>query len=232
MTQNGNIIECRGVSLGYGQDTILDNVNLDIARGVLLPFVGSNGSGKTTFLKALLGLLPLKSGQVRRLWGKRKPGYVPQQQHIDPIFPVTVRKIVEMGLYPECGFPYWLSGKMKERLDGVLEQFGLLEHQEKTFGELSGGLRQKALIARAVIGNSDIIFLDEPVAGLDAASEETTLNMLIDLNRQHGKTILIAHHRLEDLSRLSRNVCMFNHGHVEIRPSNAAFRELYGGTND
>lgn len=229
MTQNGNIIECRDVSLGYGQDTVLDNVELDIARGVLLPLVGGNGAGKSTFFKALLGLIPLKGGRINRSFGEKRPGYVPQQQHIDPIFPVTVRKIVEMGLYPECRFPYWLSKEMKARLDKTLEQFGLAGHQEKTFGELSGGLRQKTLIARAVIGNSEIIFLDEPVAGLDAGAEEATLNMLINLNHNDGKTILIAHHRLEDLSRLSKNVCMFNHGHVEIKPSDVAFDELRGG---
>ena len=229
MTQNGNIIECRGMSLGYGQDTVLDNVELDIARGVLLPLVGGNGAGKSTFFKALLGLIPLKCGRINRFFGDKQPGYVPQQQHIDPIFPVTIRKIVEMGLYPACRFPYWISKEMKERLDDTLEQFGLIEHQGKTFGELSGGLRQKTLIARAVIGDSEIIFLDEPIAGLDAVSEEATLNMLINLNRNNGKTILIAHHRLEDLSRLSKSVCMFNHGHVEIKPSNVAFNELRGG---
>ena len=229
MEDHGNIIECRGLSLGYGQDTILEDVDLDIKAGWLLPFVGGNGAGKSTMFKALLGLLPARRGEIRRLWGKGRPGYVPQQQHLDSIFPVTVRKIVEMGLYPECGFLCWLSRVQKERLESTLERFGLTEHQEKTFGELSGGLRQKTLIARAVIGQAEVIFLDEPVAGLDAASEESTLRMLIDLNTKHGKTILLAHHRLEDLSRLSPRVCMVNRGKVEILPSDVAFRKLHGG---
>ncbi|MBR4673703.1 MAG: metal ABC transporter ATP-binding protein [Victivallales bacterium] len=229
MEQGCNIIECRGLALAYGQDTILAHVDLDIMSGWLLPFVGANGAGKSTLFKALLGLLPPRSGEIRRLWGKARPGYVPQQQHIDPIFPVNVRSIVGMGLYPECGFLRLLSREQKERLDTTLSRFGLAEHQKKTFAELSGGLRQKTLIARAVIGNSPIIFLDEPVAGLDAASEEAVLELLIDLCRKQGKTVLIAHHRLEDLSRLSPIVCLVGHGKAEVLPSETAYDRLRGG---
>ena len=229
MDERGNIIECRSLTLAYGQDTILSEVNLDIQAGWLLPFVGANGAGKSTLFKALLGLLPPRSGQIRRLWGKARPGYVPQQQHIDSIFPVTVRNIVGMGLYAECGLLRHLSKEQKGRLDDTLSSFGLSEHQHKTFAELSGGLRQKTLIARAVIGNSPIIFLDEPVAGLDAASEEAVLNLLIDLYRNKGKTVLLAHHRLEDLSRLSPNVCLVEHGKAEVLPSEDAYMRLRGG---
>ena len=229
MDKGCNIIECRNLSLAYGQDTILENVNLDIQTGWLLPFVGVNGAGKSTLFKALLGLLPPKSGEIRRLWGKLRPGYVPQQQHIDPIFPVTVRSIIGMGLYSECGPLCFLSREQKARLDAVLARFGLAEHQHKTFAELSGGLRQKTLIARAVIGNSPVIFLDEPVAGLDAVSEEAVLDLLIELCRNHGKTILLAHHRLEDLSRLSPMVCLVENGMAEVIPSETAYSRLRGG---
>ncbi|MBO4511503.1 MAG: ATP-binding cassette domain-containing protein [Victivallales bacterium] len=229
MDEGCNIIECRNLALAYGQDTILANVNLDIKAGWLLPFVGVNGAGKSTLFKALLGLLPPRSGEIRRLWGKFRPGYVPQQQHIDPIFPVTVRSIVGMGLYTECGPLCILSREQKARLDAVLEHFGLVEHQRKTFAELSGGLRQKTLIARAVIGNSPVIFLDEPVAGLDAVSEAAVLDLLIDLCKKKGKTILLAHHRLEDLSRLSPMVCLVEHGMADIIPSETAYSRLRGG---
>ncbi len=229
MDKGCNIIECSNLTLAYGQDTILENVNMDIQAGWLLPFVGVNGAGKSTLFKALLGLLPPKSGQIRRLWGKARAGYVPQQQHIDSIFPVTVRNIVGMGLYSECGFLRILSKEQRERLDATLERFGLVEHQRKTFCELSGGLRQKTLIARAVICNSPVIFLDEPVAGLDASSEEDVIELLLDLCRRHGKTILLAHHRLEDLSRLSPIVCLVGHGNAEVLPSETAYSRLRGG---
>ena len=163
------------------------------------------------------------------MWGGARPGYVPQQQHIDPIFPVTVRSIVGMGLYPECGFLRLLSREQKERLDATLSRFGLAEHQWKTFAELSGDLRQKTLIARAVIGNSPIIFLDEPVAGLDASSEEAVLELLMDLCGKQGSTILLAHHRLEDLSRLSPRVCLVERGKAEVLPSEDAYMRLRGG---
>ena len=229
MDNGCNIIECRSLTLAYGQDTILSQVNLDIKSGWLLPFVGANGAGKSTLFKALLGLLPPRGGEIRRLWGKSRPGYVPQQQHIDSIFPVTLRNIIAMGLYSECGPLRILSREQKIRLDAALESFGLLEHQHKTFAELSGGLRQKTLIARAVIGNSPVIFLDEPVAGLDATSEEAVLELLMDLCGKQGRTILIAHHRLEDLSRLSSRVCLVEHGKAEILPAEDAYMKLRGG---
>ena len=223
------VIQYMDVTLGYGQDDVVSHVNLTIDRGVLLPFVGPNGAGKSTMFKSMLGFLPPKSGVIHRDFGGKRPGYVPQQQVLDSIFPVSVRQIVAMGLYPETNLLGHLSNEQKQRLDNILEQFGLVEHQKKTFGELSGGLKQKTLLARALVSGADVIFLDEPMAGLDAASEEMVLSLLLELNRKQQKTILMAHHRLEDLSRLAAQVCLVNQHQAVFCPSEEAWKRLNGG---
>ena len=220
------IIECREVTLAYQDEIVVDKVNLSIAHGALLPFVGPNGAGKTTLFNAMLGLLKPRSGVIVRRFGARPPGYVPQQKQIDPLYPVSVRQIVAMGLYPEAGPWPGLKKSLRQRLDDTLAWFGLAEHERKTFAELSGGMRQKALIARAVVSPAEVIFLDEPLAGLDAAAEEATLQMLIDLNRSHGRTIILAHHRLEDLSRLASQVCLVNHQQATLVPADQAAATL------
>ena len=223
------VLQYSDVTLGYGPDDVVEQVNLQIDCGVLLPFVGPNGAGKSTMFKSMLGFLPPKHGVIHRDFGGKRPGYVPQQHVLDTIFPVSVRQIVAMGLYPETNLFGWLSKDLNRQLDATLEQFNLTEHQRKTFGELSGGLKQKTLIARALVGGADVIFLDEPMAGLDAVSEAMVLSLLLDLNRKHGKTILMAHHRLEDLSRLSAQVCLVNQHQAVFCPSEEAWKRLNGG---
>ncbi|MDD4098540.1 MAG: ATP-binding cassette domain-containing protein, partial [Lentisphaeria bacterium] len=188
-----NVIECRNLTLAYQQEIVVDRVNLEIPHGALLPFVGPNGAGKTTLFNAMLGLLKPRAGVLVRRFGPRPPGYVPQQKQIDPLYPVSVRQIMAMGLYPETGPWPGLNKALRQRLEHTMAWFGLAAHGHKTFAELSGGMRQKALIARAVISRPEVIFLDEPLAGLDAAAEEAVLQMLIDLNRSHGHTIILAH---------------------------------------
>ena len=227
---NNPVLQYVDVTLGYGQDDVVSHVNLTIDRGVLLPFVGPNGAGKSTMFKSMLGFLSPKHGVIHHDFGGKRPGYVPQQQVLDAIFPVSVRQIVAMGLYPETGLLGWLSKELEQRLDSILEQFNLTEHQRKTFGELSGGLKQKTLIARALVGGADVIFLDEPMAGLDAASEEMVLSLLLELNQKQQKTILMAHHRLEDLSRLAAQVCLVNQHQAVFCPSEEAWKRLNGGT--
>lgn len=218
------VVQCKGLSVGYGSEMVLNDVDFSAAQGELLPIVGPNGGGKTTFLKALLGLIPVRKGTLSLALQGKPPGYVPQHKQIDPLYPVSVRAIVTMGLYPELGF--WRRPNSHQRLciDTALERFRLQNHQSKTFGELSGGMRQKCLLARAFVTGADIFFLDEPTAGLDAASEQWFLNHLVALNREEGKTILIAHHRLEDLTFLSQTVCLVDRKQVSRIDADRAWR--------
>lgn len=214
-----HILECHSLYLGYDGYCVVEDVNLQIPKGILLPFVGVNGAGKTTLFNTLLGLLKPLRGTIKRHFGKIPPGYVPQQKNIDPLYPVSLRQIVAMGLYPETSLLGRLSQEQQQHLEQTLEHFQLQQQQHKTFAELSGGMKQKALIARAFVGRSEVIFLDEPTAGLDAGAEKDLLAMLLELNQKQQKTILMAHHRLEDLSKLSDKVCRVQDQHAQIVPA-------------
>lgn len=220
------VLQCAGMSVGYGPEEILSDVDFSVSPGELLPIIGPNGGGKTTFLRALLRLIPLRKGTLTLDFNGKPPGYVPQLKQIDPLYPVSVRAIVAMGLYPELGCWRWPDRRQRLRIDHALKKFGLHGHQGKTFGELSGGMRQKCLLARAFVTGAEVFFLDEPTAGLDAASEQWFLNHLVDLNKEEGKTILMAHHRLEDLSYLAPTVSLVDRKQVARIPAALAWRHF------
>ncbi|MDX9866353.1 MAG: ATP-binding cassette domain-containing protein [Kiritimatiellia bacterium] len=210
------VIRCRGVTVSYGRDVVLDRIDLTVPRGTLLPFVGPNGAGKTTLLKACLGLIPHQSGEIRCDFGGRPPAYVPQQKQLDPIYPVSVRDLVRMGLYPELGCWGRLNGGQRARAEAVMARFGLVPHQHKHFGELSGGLRQKTLLARAVVSPAEVLVLDEPTAGLDASSEAGLLKLIRSLHEEEGKTLLWVHHRMDQCAALARQVCLVDQRGVRL----------------
>lgn len=218
------VIRCRGVTVAYGRDIVLDRIDLTVPRGALLPFVGPNGAGKTTLLKACLGLILHQAGEISCDFGSRPPAYVPQQKQLDPIYPVSVDDLVCMGLYPERGPWRRPDADQRGRLARAIARFGLEPHRRKQFGELSGGLRQKTLLARAVVSQAEVLVLDEPTAGLDAASEADLLELLRTLSAEEGKTVLWVHHRMDQCAALARQVCRVDkHGvrlvdAAEVRP--------------
>ena len=213
------VIQCRGVTVAYGRDVVLDRIDLAVPRGTLLPFVGPNGAGKTTLLKACLGLIPHQAGEIRCDFGGRPPAYVPQQKQLDPIYPVSVDDLVRMGFYPELGPWRQPEAAQRERLARAIDRFGLAPHRHKRFGELSGGLRQKTLLARAVVSRAEVLVLDEPTAGLDSASEADLLSLLRTLNAEEGKTVLWVHHRMDQCAALAGQVCRVDKRGVRVADS-------------
>jgi ABC-type Mn2+/Zn2+ transport system ATPase subunit len=222
-------IRCEHVHVAYGQQEILHDVSLEIPSGTLLPFVGPNGAGKTTLLRAILGLLTPTRGHIRTPFDRKPAGYVPQQKAIDPLYPVTTRQIVEMGLYPELGWRRRPNRTQEDRVDEVLARFGLGEHQRKTFGELSGGMKQKAFLGRALVSEAEVFIMDEPTSELDEDSERDVLAHLVALSQEGGKTVLLAHHGIDQAGSLSPTVCVVNHGRVQLAGIREA-RELLAGT--
>jgi len=218
------IIHCEHVHVAYGRQEVLHDISLEIPRGALLPFVGPNGAGKTTLLRAILGLLTPTRGRILTPFDGKPAGYVPQQKSIDPLYPVTTRQIVEMGLYPELGWWRYPNRDQKKRVDEVLTRFGLGAHQRKTFGELSGGMKQKALLGRALVSEADVFIMDEPTSELDEDAERDVLAHLVALSREGGKTVLLAHHGIEQAGSLSPTVCVVNHGRAQL----AGIREARG----
>lgn len=210
------IIRCDHVAIAYGRHEVVHDACLDIPSGVLLPFVGPNGAGKSTLLRAILGLLAPSRGTIRTPFAGRPAGYVPQQKAIDPLYPVTTRQIVEMGLFPELGWWRRPCAAQQERVTAVLERLGLADHQQKTFGELSGGMKQKALLGRALVSRAEVFVLDEPTSELDEDSEHDVLTHLHALANREGKTVLLAHHGLDQAGALADRVCVVHHGCVTL----------------
>ncbi len=211
-TERKSVITCEDIFVGYGSELVLKGVSLQIMAGSFVLLMGPNGAGKTTLLKALLGLLQPRRGQITTPFHRTAPGYVPQQKSIDPLYPVTVRQIVGMGLYPELGPWRRVTGDFRRRVDATLEQFDLLAHDRKTFSELSGGMRQKTLIARAFVSGAEIFILDEPTSELDERSEREVVQHLHRLARQQNKTVLLVHHGLGHAVDHGDMVCLVNHG--------------------
>ncbi|MFZ2955296.1 MAG: ATP-binding cassette domain-containing protein [Candidatus Ozemobacteraceae bacterium] len=216
MSQRGPLISCRGVSIGYDQDNILENVDLEIPSSTFLPFVGPNGAGKTTLLRAILGLLPIRTGEITTPFASYPAGFVPQHQTIDLLFPVTARDIVLMGLYPRLGWWSRPSAADGQMVDALLERFKLNGHSYKAFHELSGGMRQKVLIVRALVAGSSVLVMDEPTASLDHESEMEVIGLLHELVVKDGKTVLFAQHGLDLIRNLTSQICWVKQGNARL----------------
>ncbi len=213
------IIECRQLALGYGNETILANVNLSLAHGMFLPFVGPNGAGKTTLLRAILGLMRPMAGTISTPFDACPPGYVSQQKAIDPLYPVSVLDIVLMGAYSKMGW----HGRHNRRQSineamRILDRFDMAEHHHKTFDQLSGGMRQKIMVARALAGEARVLIMDEPTTELDHRSQQELLDILHDAAHIEGRTVLLVHHGLEMIMHMADDVCLVNNGTATIVP--------------
>lgn len=216
MSEREAIIRCRNLTVGYGREVVLQGVDLDVPRGAFLPFVGPNGAGKTTLLRAILGLLRPLAGSIETPFHRAPPGYVPQQKAIDPLYPISAEQIALMGLYPRLGWWRRPGAADRKLLDAIFEQLGLSPHRRKTYGELSGGTKQKALIARALLSGAEVLILDEPTSELDEPSEIEVLHHLARLSRDEGKTVLLACHALDHVAALAEHACLVNHGRLRL----------------
>lgn len=206
-------LRAMGLTLAYGRRTILRDVHLTVHPGEFWCFLGPNGEGKTTLLRALLGVLRPRAG---RLWidpaqGSREHiGFVPQRCDINPTLPTTVREFTQLGLVGMT-IP---APERRERLSWALDKVGLGGLETKDYWALSGGQRQRALVARALVRKPRVLLLDEPTNGLDLAAEDTLLRFLADLNHQEGLTILFVTHNLAIAARYASHLAFFHAGAV------------------
>jgi ABC-type Mn2+/Zn2+ transport system ATPase subunit len=214
------------VSVSYGQEEVLQDVSLEIGRGEFLPFIGANGSGKTTLLRATLGLIKPRKGRIITPFPHSPPGYVPQQRSIDPLYPVSVRQIVAMGLYPQVGVWGRPNSVQKGIVQQALDQFGLADHASRTFSRLSGGMKQKVLIARALVSGAEVFVMDEPSSELDEPTEKELLLLLFRLCKDEGKTVLLAHHGLNMVTGLATRICTVKRRGVHIMSFGEAAAQL------
>lgn len=200
-----NIIEIEEVDFAYNEDLILDGVSLDIHKGDYLGVIGPNGGGKTTLIKIMLGLLKPSKGVVK-MFGEdihsfkdwSKVGYVPQKViNFDVNFPATVYEVVAMGRYGKAGLFRGLNKDDKKIIIESLKQVEMYEYKDRIIGDLSGGQQQRVFIARALAGQPEVIFLDEPMAGVDIPSQDQFYQLLKKLNHDLELTLVFISHDIE-----------------------------------
>jgi ABC-type Mn2+/Zn2+ transport system ATPase subunit len=201
-------------AFGYQRRPVISGVELEIARGDFLGIVGPNGAGKTTLFRGLLGLIPPLEGSVRR--ETRAIGYVPQRETLDPIYPVTVEEVVQMGAYGKLRGWRGLSSTARVRAQECLERVGLAERRRDAFSSLSGGQRQRVLIARALMDEPELMLLDEPTSGVDRGAQARILELLVELNRSRGMAILLVSHQLSMVRETVQRVLWVAEGKVRV----------------
>jgi manganese/iron transport system ATP-binding protein/manganese/zinc/iron transport system ATP- binding protein len=194
-------IEVSNLTVSYGTAVALLDVSLSVAAGQLVGIIGPNGSGKSTLIKAILGFLPPDVGEVR-LFGepvekaRGRVAYVPQRGAVDWDFPVTVRQVAMMGRYGHLAWHQWgPSADDRRMVDEALAMVRMSEYGDRQIGQLSGGQQQRVFMARAMAQGADVLLLDEPFAGVDAATERAILDVL-NRTKAAGKTLMVVHHDL------------------------------------
>lgn len=197
-------IEIENLFFSYDNLNILQKVNLQVANGEFVGVMGPNGGGKTTLLKLIMGFLKPGRGKVSV---SGTIGYVPQVQRMDRDFPITLSELVLLGALSKTTFWGTYPEEVKRKADALIDHLGLSAHKNKVFGSLSGGLAQRALLARALLGDPELLLLDEPTANIDAASSAIIYELLESLKGK--KTILLVTHDLKTIvERVDRVVCV------------------------
>ena len=190
---------CQNLDVGYDGKTVLQNLNFDISAGDYLCIVGENGSGKSTLMKTILGLQPQIRGRILTGDGLRKNeiGYLPQQTAIQKDFPASVREIVLSGCQGRCGKRPFYNRQEKQFAVCAMQKMQITSLAKRSYRELSGGQQQRVLIARALCATQKILFLDEPVSGLDPKASAEMYARIEQLNREDGITIVMISHDMK-----------------------------------
>ena len=238
MDSSSSRLEFDHVSVRYDNDPALDDVSFQIAHGAQVAVVGPNGAGKSTLFKALVGLVPLRSGEIR-VHGlplrahKDCVAYVPQRSAVDWSFPVSVYDVVMMGRYGRQGWLGRASAADRAAVSAALEQMGMTSLRRRALGDLSGGQQQRVFLARALAQEPHILLMDEPFTGVDAATQETTLSLLDELKRR-DVTVLVSTHDLNMAAQRFESVLLINRRLVAYGPAAQVFtseniRQVFSG---
>jgi manganese/zinc/iron transport system ATP- binding protein len=238
MTDSSYALEINDLTVAYRNKPVLWDIDLCVPSGVLMGIIGPNGAGKSTLIKAALSLIPRAAGDVRFFGlplrqARARIGYVPQRSSIDWDFPTTALDVVMMGLYGKLGWLRRPDKTARQTALAALEQLGMAHFAERQIGQLSGGQQQRVFLARALVQNADLYFMDEPFAAVDAVTERAIVNLLGTLRAQ-GKTVIVVHHDLQTVAEYFDWVTLLN---VEVIASGATgsvfteenIRRAYGG---
>ena len=232
------LFSVKNLSVAYDKKMIIKDICFDIQGSSLVAIVGPNGAGKSTLLKATLGLIPKLSGKVEA-FGKifkgyhKKIAYVPQRENVDWDFPVSVFDVALMGTYGKLRWFQRPTEREKEVATKSLEAVGMLAFKDHQISQLSGGQQQRTFLARALAQEADLYFMDEPFAGVDAATEEAIIQVFRKLKEQ-GKTIVAVHHNLDTVDQYFDDVILIKEHLVAKGPVQSVLNEsnlakTYGG---
>lgn len=231
-------VSIHDMTVAYHRKPVLWDIDFAARQGRLVGIVGPNGAGKSTLIKACLDLVPKASGSVA-IYGKpfkkqrNLVGYVPQRESIDWDFPASALDVVTMGLYGKISWCLPPRRKHKEQALHALEQVGMADYARRQISKLSGGQQQRVFLARALVQDASIYFMDEPFAGVDAATESAIIALLNEL-KNRGKTVLAVHHDLQTVPDYFDDVLLINMRVVAAGPTKDVFtqdnlQKTYGG---
>ena len=234
----GAPLSVRGMTVSYGQKPAVFSVDMTVQAGAMTAIIGPNGAGKSTLLKAALGIIQPLAGQTL-IFGapvskaRDRIAYVPQRASVDWDFPTRVIDVVLMGLYPRLGLLGRIRSSHRRTAQDCLARVGMQEFARRQIGQLSGGQQQRVFLARALAQDADIYLLDEPFAGVDAATEKAIISVLKSL-RDAGKTVVAVHHDLTTVPEYFDNVFLINTRKIAEGPVDEVFttdnlQEAYGG---
>ncbi len=231
-------VHVEDLTVSYHSKPVLWDIDLDVPPGVLAAIVGPNGAGKSTLIKSILGLVKPVAGHVYirgRAYKeqRRLVGYVPQRSSVDWDFPTTALDVTMMGLYGHLGWFRRPGKRERDQALSALELVGMQDFAERQISQLSGGQQQRVFLARALVQDAEVYFLDEPMAGVDATTERAIVNLLREL-RDRGKTVIVVHHDLQTVTSyfdwmLILNVRAVAQGPVRDVYTAENLRAAYGG---
>ncbi|MCP4542686.1 MAG: metal ABC transporter ATP-binding protein [Chloroflexi bacterium] len=238
MDETLKAIEVTDLTVAYQEKPVLWDVDLDVPPGVLMAIVGPNGAGKTTLIKSILGLIKPAAGRVLihgRPYSEQRQlvGYVPQRGSVDWDFPTSVLDVVMMGRYGTLGWIRRPGRREQSQATEALDKVGMLEFADRQISQLSGGQQQRVFLARALVQDAQVYFMDEPFQGVDATTERAIVVLLQDL-RAAGKTVICVHHDLQTVTDYFDWVTLLNVRRIASGPVADVFNEhtlrlAYGG---
>ncbi|MBX2970542.1 MAG: metal ABC transporter ATP-binding protein [Cyclobacteriaceae bacterium] len=231
-------LEIHDLTVAFDRKPVLWNIDLTIPQGKLVGIVGPNGAGKSTLIKAAMGILPLSSGYVK-LYDqplehvRERVSYVPQRESVDWDFPASVMDVVLMGRYAKLGLFKRPRKADKDVAMDCLKKVGMEGFINRQISQLSGGQQQRTFLARALAQQADLYFMDEPFAGVDAATEKAIVTLLREMTNQN-KTVIVVHHDLQSVSQYFDWIVMLNTRLVASGPTETTFTSenleaTYGG---
>ncbi len=219
---------------------LLENITFSVEEGRIVAIIGPNGAGKTTLIKAILGLIPYETGSVLLFGHPFKGnnshvnvGYVPQRLEFDRTFPLTVSELLSFSIPPFYAFPFFRSQKKRQHIDILLKTVGAYDLKDRNIGALSGGELQRVMIAKAIINDPRILFLDEPASGVDIEGQERFHDLVRRLNKEKGLTVILISHDLNVVYRFADDVLCINRklvcsGRPEETLTDEVIKSVYG----